>query len=230
MSGSLRYQSPELRALLAGKYVLGSLHGRARRRFETLMLTDPALRHEVQQWARRLEPLNEELEAVTPSPHVWTAIEQQVGAEKGLLWNSVVFWRRLSMVAAAASLVLALLVGIPLYQAPAPERIAFVTDSTDEPAWLVSAPSRSRTLRIKTLKPMNMPAGEFCVLWLVWKDGFNQGVAVLPDNTGEMTVRLPKAMKRDPNKAELVVTVETGDDAVTNMQGKVLFKGPWTEL
>jgi anti-sigma-K factor RskA len=230
MSGSLRYQSPELRALLAGEYVLGSLHGRARGRFETLMLTDPALRHEVQQWARRLEPLNEELEAVTPSPHVWTAIEQQLGAEKDPLWNSVVFWRRLGMVAAAASLVLALLVGIPLYQAPAPERIAFVTDATDEPAWLVSAPSRSRTLRIKTLKPMSMPAGEFCVLWLVWKDGFNQGVAVLPDNTGEMSVALPKAMKRDPNKAELVVTVETGDDAVTNMQGKVIFKGPWTEL
>ena len=230
MSGSLRYQKPALRALLAGEYVLGSLHGRARQRFETLMLADPALRQEVLQWARRLEPLNEELEAVTPSPHVWTAIEQQVGTEKGLLWNSVVFWRRLGMVAAAASLVLALLVGIPLYQAPAPERIAFVTDSTDEPVWLVSAPSRSRTLRIKTLKPMSMPAGEFCVLWLVWKDGFNQGVAVLPDNTGEMTVRLPKTMKRDPNKAELVVTVETGDDAVTNMQGKVIFKGPWTEL
>ena len=230
MSGSLRYQNPELRALLAGEYVRGCLHGRARRRFETLLQTDPALRHEVQQWAQRLEPLNEELEAVTPSPHVWTAIEHQVGAEKSPLWNSVVFWRRLGMVAAAASLVLALLVGIPLYQAPAPERIAFVTDAADEPVWLVSAPSRSRTLRIKTLKPMSMPAGEFCVLWLVWKDGFNQGVAVLPDNTGEMTVRLPKAMKRDPNKAELVVTVETGDDAVTNMQGKVMFKGPWTEL
>jgi anti-sigma-K factor RskA len=230
MSGSLRYQNPELRALLAGEYVLGSLHGRARRRFETLLQTDPALRHEVQQWAQRLEPLNEELEAVTPSPRVWTAIEQQVGAEKSPLWNSVVVWRRLSMVAAAASLVLALLVGIPLYQTSAPERIAFVTDATDEPVWLVSAPSRSRTLRIKTLKPMSMPPGEFCVLWLVWKDGFNQGVAVLPDNTGEMTVRLPKAMKRDPNKAELVVTVETGDDAVTNMQGKVMFKGPWTEL
>jgi anti-sigma-K factor RskA len=77
---------------------------------------------------------------------------------------------------------------------------------------------------------MNMPAGEFCVLWLVWKDGSNQGVTVLPDNMGVMSVELPKAMKQDPNKAELVVTVETGDDAVTNMQGKVMFKGPWSEL
>ena len=230
MSGSLRYQNPELRNLLAGEYVLGSLHGLARRRFETLMLKDPALRQEVMQWTRRLAPLNEELEAETPSPRVWTAIEQRLGANKAPLWNSVVFWRRLGMVAVAASLVLALLIGIPLYRAPAPERIAFVTDATDEPVWLVSAPSRSGTLRIKTLKPMNMPAGEFCVLWLVWKDGANQGVTVLPDNKGEMSVTLPKGMKRDPNKAELVVTVETGDDAVTNMQGKVMFKGPWTEL
>ena len=48
MSGSLRYQDPELQALLAGKYVLGNLSARARRRFETLMLADPALRDQVQ--------------------------------------------------------------------------------------------------------------------------------------------------------------------------------------
>jgi anti-sigma-K factor RskA len=230
MPGSLRYRNPDLQALLAGEYVLGSLHGRARQRFETLMLADPALRHQVQQWAQRLESLNDELEAHTPPPRVWTAIEQQIGSDKHQIWNNLAFWRPLGMVAAAASLVLALLVGIPLYQAPAPERIAFVTDATDQAVWLVSAPARSRTLRIKTLKPVSMPTGEVCVLWLVWKDGATQGVAVLPDNTGEMSVALPKAMKRDPNKAELVVTVESGDDAVTNMQGEVMFKGPWVEL
>jgi anti-sigma-K factor RskA len=233
MSGSLRYKNPDLQALLAGEYVLGSLHGQARRRFEALMLADPALREQVQQWSQRLEPLNEALEAMTPPARVWTAIEQKIGmtaVDKKPLWNNVVFWRRLGMVAAAASLVLALLVGIPLYQTPAPERIAFVTDASEQPVWLVSAAPRSRKLRIKTLKPMSMPAGEVCVLWLVWKDGFNQGVTVLPDNMGEMSVALPKTMERDPNKADLVVTVETGDDAVTNMQGKVMFKGPWTEL
>ena len=232
MPGSLRYQDTDLRTMLAGEYVLGSLHGQARCRFEALMLADPTLREEVKQWAHRLEPLNDELEAVTPPARVWTAIEQQVSdTKKGIpIWNNVVFWRRLGMVAAAASLVLALLIGLPLYLTPAPERIAFLTDNTDQPVWLVSASPRSRTLRIKTLKPMSMPADEVCVLWLVWQDGFSQGVAVLPENKGEMKVPLPKAMKRDPNKAELVVTVETGDDAVTNMQGKVLSKGPWTEL
>jgi anti-sigma-K factor RskA len=232
MPGSLRYQDPDLRAMLAGEYVLGSLHGQARCRFEALMLTDPTLRHEVQQWAHRLEPLTDELEAVTPPVRIWTAIEQQVGeTKKGTqIWNNVVFWRRLGLVAAAATLVLALLIGLPLYQTSTPERIAFLTDNTDQPVWLVSASPRSRTLRIKTLKPMSMPADEVCVLWLVWQDGFSQGVAVLPENKGEMKIPLPKAMKRDPNKAELVVTVETGEDAVTHMQGKVMFKGPWTEL
>ena len=230
MSGSLRYQNPDLRALLAGEYVLGSLHGQARRRFETLMLADPALRHEVQQWAQQLEPLNEELEAVTPPARVWASIEQQIGTDKSPIWNNLAFWRPLGTVAVAASLMLALFVGITIYKAPGPERIAFVTDAEDQPVWLVSATPRSRNLRIKTLKPMSMPAGEVCVLWLVWNDGATQGVAVLPDNTGETSVALPKSMKRDPNKAKLVVTVESGDDAVTNMQGEVMFKGPWVEL
>ena len=96
--------------------------------------------------------------------------------------------------------------------------------------WLVSATPRSRKLHIKTLKPMDMPAGEVCVLWLVWNDGTTQGVGVLPDNTGETRVALPRNMQRDPNKAKLVVTVESGDDAVSNMQGEVIFKGPWVEL
>jgi anti-sigma-K factor RskA len=230
MSGSLRYKNPDLQARLAGEYVLGSLHGQARRRFETLMRTEPTLRQEVQRWAQRLEPLNDELEAVTPPARIWSKIAQQVGAERNPIWNSVVFWRRFGAVAVAASLVLAVLIGISYYQTSTPERIAVVTDAADKPVWLVAATPKSRTLRIKTLKPMNMPAGEFCVLWLVREDGSNQGVTVLPDNMGEMSVKLPKAMKRDPDKAELVVTVETGDDAVTNMQGKVMFKGPWSEL
>ena len=230
MPGSLRYQDPELQALLAGKYVLGNLPARVRRRFETLMLADPALRDQVQYWAQRLEPLNDELEARNPPASVWAAIEQQISSEKKPLWNNLAFWRPLGAVAVAASLMLAVLVGITIYKAPQPERFAFVTDTEDKPVWLVSSNPRSRNLRIKTLKPMNMPAGEVCVLWLVWNDGVAKGVAVLPDNTGETSVALPKGMKRDPNKAKLVVTVETGDDAVTNMQGKVMFKGPWVEL
>ncbi len=230
MSGSLRYQDPELQALLAGEYVLGNLQGRARRRFETLMLGDADLRHQVSLWAQRLEPLNDELEASNPPASVWAAIEEKIGSEQSPFWNNLAFWRPLGAVAVAASLMLAVLVGVNLYQAPAPERIAFVTDAEDQPVWLVSATPRSRKLHIKTLKPMNMPAGEVCVLWLVWNDGFAQGVSVLPDNTGETRVTLPRGMKRDPNKAKLVVTVESGDDAVTNMQGKVMFKGPWVEL
>ncbi|NNF95313.1 MAG: hypothetical protein HKM94_00080, partial [Halobacteria archaeon] len=184
MSGSLRYQDPDLRALLAGEYVLGNLHGRARQRFEALMLEDAELRNQVTLWAQRLEPLNDELEAKNPPASVWTAVEQQIGSDEHQIRDNLAFWRRLGSVAVAASLVLALVVGITIYRAPGPERIAFVTDAEDQPVWLVSATPRSRNLRIKTLKPMNMPAGEVCVLWLVWNDGATQGVAVLPDNTG----------------------------------------------
>ncbi len=230
MSGSLRYQNPELQALLAGEYVLGNLQGQARRRFEMLMLENPELRQQVNAWAQRLEPLNDELEARNPPPQVWSKIEQQIGSDKKPLWNNLAFWRPLGAVAVAASLMLAVLVGVNLYQTAPADRIDFVTDTEDQPVWLVSSTPRSRSLHIKTLKPMSMPAGEVCVLWLVWKDGATQGVAVLPDDTGETRVTLPRNMERDPAKAKLVVTVESGDDAVTNMEGEVMFKGPWVEL
>lgn len=229
----MRYQDPNLRKLLAGEYVLGSMHGRARKRFESLMREDAELRKLVTHWARDLEPLNDHLETVSPPAHVWTNIEQHIGPTEETgekMWSNVVFWRRLGSIAVAASLVLAVFLGVFQYRTVSPERVAFLNDDTDQPVWMVSTSSRSREFRIKTLQPMPMPAGEFCVLWLVWKDGASEGVAILPDNTGEMSVRLPRGMKRDPNKAELVVTVETGDDAVSNMQGKVIFKGPWVEL
>ena len=43
MSGSLRYQNPELQDRLASNYVAGTLRGPARRRLETLMLDDSAV-------------------------------------------------------------------------------------------------------------------------------------------------------------------------------------------
>ena len=55
-----------LRERLAAEYVLGTLRGAARRRFEGWMFHDAALRRAVTEWQERLVPMAELTPAVTP--------------------------------------------------------------------------------------------------------------------------------------------------------------------
>ena len=51
------YRNPELRDRLAAEYVLGTLRGRARARFQSLLRYDPGLRRFVAEWEARIAPL-----------------------------------------------------------------------------------------------------------------------------------------------------------------------------
>jgi len=51
------YQHPAAVDQLAGAYVLGTLQGRARRRFEAAMRTRPELATAVASWTQRLGPM-----------------------------------------------------------------------------------------------------------------------------------------------------------------------------
>ena len=72
------YSRPPLADRLAAEYVLGTLQGPARRRFESLLLAHPALRQAKQDWERRLVQLSETTPSVTPSPKVWAGIQQRL--------------------------------------------------------------------------------------------------------------------------------------------------------
>jgi anti-sigma-K factor RskA len=142
----MNYGDPTLREHLAAEYVLGTLRGRARRRFERLLAQDAGLRDLVRQWEARLNPLAERAPAVAPPPQLWARIEARLGAPASRgsaaarrswierlfgkpltpvpslatagLWYCVGFWRALGIGGAtvAAALALYLTVG----QAPAP--------------------------------------------------------------------------------------------------------------
>ena len=74
----MNYARPELADRLAAEYVLGSLQGPARRRFENLLPAHPMLRAAVARWEARLVPLSGSVPPVAPPAHVWTAIERRV--------------------------------------------------------------------------------------------------------------------------------------------------------
>lgn len=73
--------NPELMDRLAAAYALGTLRGGARRRFEAMARSSPALRVAAQLWQERLMSLTELQKGEAPGPNVWRRIENLVAAE-----------------------------------------------------------------------------------------------------------------------------------------------------
>jgi anti-sigma-K factor RskA len=109
------YGNPRLADALAAQYVAGTLRGRAKRRFEALLPSHPALRQAVGQWQARLMPLTGVLAPEPPPARVWQGIQARLWpAQKPLpWWQRLGLWRALSGAGAAAALALAVLVATP---------------------------------------------------------------------------------------------------------------------
>ena len=77
----MNYRNPELIDKLAGEYVLGTLRGLARKRFERLAADDATIRLHIREWEERLMALSNSLPDVEPPPRVWRAIEARIRAD-----------------------------------------------------------------------------------------------------------------------------------------------------
>lgn len=231
---------PDLRALLAAEYVLGTLHGRARARFELWLRSDPALRREVARWQNRLEPLAETLPEVTPSEDVWRRVQARIDpaarpvAPKPSWLSSLAFWRFSSFVTAGlAAVMFGLIVTTPARHAPGLEdsMVAVMSDvQTRNPAMTVAwqADGRDRPrLRIRVIGHAEMAPGTAWELWMV------PGPDQPPKSLGLITthetqyVELPPELMQVLNRsAALAMSVEPAGGSRTGAPtGPVLYSG-----
>ena len=91
---------PELQDRLAGEYVLGTLRGRARSRFQTWLREDARLRRAVAEWEARLAPMAAGVADVAPPRRVWRVIQARIAARAASgFWESLAFWRGWGLVA-----------------------------------------------------------------------------------------------------------------------------------
>jgi anti-sigma-K factor RskA len=123
----MRYRNrPELQDRLAAEYVLGTLRGRARARFQAWLREDAALRRAVAAWESRLAPMAAGVAEVRPPRRVWAAIQSRIGSRAAAqpgLWESLAFWRNWGLVATGCAAALA--AGIAL-RAPEPIEVPAV--------------------------------------------------------------------------------------------------------
>src|SRR4051812_7202016 len=115
------YGRSDLADRLAADYVLGTLRGAARRRFEALLPAHVELRRATAAWQERLMPLTGAIEPVQPSGDVWRRISDRLDRRKSVVagaWQRLSFWRSLTAFASVAAIGLAVLLASPRPTAP----------------------------------------------------------------------------------------------------------------
>lgn len=163
---------------LAAEYVLGTLRGPARRRFERLLPAHPTLREAVAGWETRLHPLAESVTPQAVPPRVWQGIEARLfpaatgasGTTRAPWWRNLTLWRLSTGAALSALLVLAVLT-----QVPAPPQAPLVVVLGANPAaqqavaarFVASVSPDGRALVLRPIDPPTLQATQALELWAV---------------------------------------------------------------
>ena len=218
----MNYHNPELQQKLAGEYVLGTLRGQARSRFEQLMQRDVDLRDEVADWQTRLMPLADSLTPVNPPKRVWQGIRDSLGFQVVSRW-SLVFWRNLGLISTTAAVMLAIYIAVVPMHAVAPGYLAVIADAQAKPGWLIS--SNDNTLTIKSLTHRTLASNRSLELWLLPDGGKPVSLGLLP-LTGNKTAQLSAALKNVMAHSHTVaVSLEPAGGSPTGQPtGPVLYE------
>lgn len=176
------YGRPELADRLAAEYVLGTLRGPARRRFQVLLGAHPALRNAARRWEEQLAPLAGSVAPVAAPETVWTGIEARLfpatataaSPAPASWWNALGLWRGFSALATTAAVALL----VVATQVPPPQAPIVVVLATNPGAAVATNASFVASLsadgRALVLKPLNAPtltAAQALELWSVPAQG-----------------------------------------------------------
>ena len=234
--------NPVLREKLAAEYVLGTLRGGARRRFETWLRTDGTLRAAVASWQGRLGALAELGRPVAPPARVWEGIERRLSglataAPRAPWWR---FWQNrtarpwgvLALTASAAALVLAVRVAdlSGLAETAGPQQVAALTDVQSRTALVVTADTARGRLDVRVAQDVRVPSDRTLQLWAITRTGKRRSLGILPDNRS--TDLVLDARATGPDVALLAITLEPrgGSPDPNGPTGPVLYKGSWARL
>jgi anti-sigma-K factor RskA len=130
---------PQRDEWLAASYALGTLQGGARRRFESRLHQEPALRALAARWEEHLAPLNEAIAPLAVPTRVWRGIERRLPvlarAQKPRSWfDSLAVWRASAGLALAVAVFSVSLAWLVSTQAPPAATVVAVTPPSNSTA------------------------------------------------------------------------------------------------
>jgi len=243
----VKYSDPQLVDRLASSYVLGTLAGRARQRFERLMRDRTDLRLAVARWEASLGRLASSVAPVEPSARVWRAIEARTrgAAGRGQPRSSWPWWTAAGWgfggVAAGLAVAFALLASAPALFLTADQvamrtggklpqsYVGLLTDAEGNGKLLVSSLRHGKVMTIKAIGPIDAPpAGQKLVLWAL-PPGAPPFVLGQVPTRGSAVSELPDTSERLLSKVtRLAVTLEASEAPAA--PGPVVYSGNCAKL
>lgn len=227
----MNYRNPQLIDKLAGEYVLGTLRGLARKRFERLAADDATIRLHIREWEERLMALSNSLPDVEPPARVWRAIEARIRAEakrqpQASRWFN--WWRPLALGMAGISAALMVYIGIGITPGAQPRDSYIVVLNSDKmkPVMLAKADALTGEIQIRVLASQTLASDKALELWGLPKAGKPRSYGLLPAS-GVVRLKFDKPVDQVlQDIAALAVSLEPQGGSPTGQPtGPVLYSG-----
>ena len=217
----LEPRNPELLDRLAAEYVLGTLRGRARARFERWRARSPLVEQLCGRWERQLTPLVSRLRPMVPPEGTLAIIQRRLGltAPRSVRW--------------AAGLAMALLLGAmlvygPAAHAPRPDRVAVISTPAGAVQWQIEVYAQRARLIVRSPLLATKPSDRDYELWALPASGAPAvSLGVMPVR-GEFATTLSATQRQAlAQSTQIAVSVEPlGGSPTGHATGPVVFVAP----
>lgn len=231
--------------LLAAEHVMGLLEGEEAARAERLLREDRAFGTAVAHWRERFSDLDASIPPEVAGDQLWGRIEQAIEAPAQALavpttpvivpdplsafkalWRNLAFWRVAGLAGAAATLLLAVGLGLlSSERARTPVLVAvLVTEGSNRPAAVVNAFADGRT-ELVPLENIAVPPDRALEIWTLWDRARGPVSVGLLDQARSVRLNLDKLPAPGPNQL-FEITLEPKSGSPTGRPtGPILMKG-----
>ena len=225
----MNYQHPQLIEELAAQYVLGTLRGRARRRFERYCKQNSNALHAVRRWEERLVDLLAGVVPVAPSAVVWDQIKFRVRRDSARrpkrAFATFGNWR-FAMAAGIAALAIA----FGLWSGFGPgstDRIASIRDPQQQAQqlWTIEATRSRGELRVSAGEDLKLDPARAYELWALPGAGATPVSLGLMPKSGRGTLPLNDAQRLALSRSrQIAISLEPPGGSPTGAPtGPVLY-------
>ena len=214
---------------LTGEYLLGTLRGPARRRYERALREDPRVARRLEFWQGILTPRYSKMVELQPSSRSWSRLERELelARYRSPWYRKLSFWRGWAL---ATTFALVLAIGFetlrPVQQPPAQIEIARLADKSGGAVAVAAMSPDQRMVELRSLRAVQAGPTQSYEVWLIPAEG---GAAISIAVLGSMDAHfaLPAAqVGKLRSGAKLAVTLEPAGGSPTGVAtGPVLWLG-----